>query len=202
MAIEMLRRVGMPKPERVVDSYPYQLSRRHAPARDDRHGALVPAQPADRRRADHGARRDHRGPDPRADARPAGGDGHGDHVHHPQPGRDRRDGRRGVVMYLGKVVERAPCRRDLLRPEASVHRGAAALDPAGWAARSEDALQPIRAWCPTHTTCRRAVPSTPAAPSSCPGMCDDVEPPVVDLGSEPLGALPAVRSGRCRRAAE
>ena len=42
--------------------------RRHAPARHDRHGALLPAQAPDRRRADHGARRHHPGADPRADA--------------------------------------------------------------------------------------------------------------------------------------
>ncbi len=48
-AIDMLAKVGMPQPERTIDRYPYQLSRRYAPARHDRHGALLPAQPADRR---------------------------------------------------------------------------------------------------------------------------------------------------------
>ena len=42
--------------------------RRHAPARHDRHGAVLPAQAPDRRRADHGARRHHPGADPGADA--------------------------------------------------------------------------------------------------------------------------------------
>ena len=46
--------------------------RRHAPARHDRHGAVVQSQGADRRRADHGARRHHPGADPRPDARAAG----------------------------------------------------------------------------------------------------------------------------------
>ena len=39
--------------------------RRHAAARDDRHGARLPAAAPDRRRADDGARRDHPGADPR-----------------------------------------------------------------------------------------------------------------------------------------
>ena len=39
--------------------------RRHAPARHDRDGAVVQSQGADRRRADHGARRDDPGADPR-----------------------------------------------------------------------------------------------------------------------------------------
>ena len=45
--------------------------RRHAPARDDRDGARRPAQGADRRRADHRARRHRAGADPRADPQPA-----------------------------------------------------------------------------------------------------------------------------------
>ena len=40
--------------------------RRHAPARDDRDGAVLPARAADRRRADHRARRHHPGADPRS----------------------------------------------------------------------------------------------------------------------------------------
>src|SRR5215213_5908090 len=44
--------------------------RRHAPARDDRDRARLQSETADRRRADHRARRDHPGADPRPDARP------------------------------------------------------------------------------------------------------------------------------------
>ena len=46
--------------------------RRHAAARDDRHGAGLQPEAADRRRADHRARRHHPGPDPRPAARAAG----------------------------------------------------------------------------------------------------------------------------------
>ena len=48
--------------------------RRHEPARDDRHGARLPAEAPDRGRADDGARRDHPGPDPRPPSRPPEGD--------------------------------------------------------------------------------------------------------------------------------
>ena len=48
--------------------------RRHAPARDDRDGAVVPPRAADRRRADHRARRDDPGADPDADPPAAGRD--------------------------------------------------------------------------------------------------------------------------------
>ena len=81
--IETLRLVGIPKPELRIDAYPVPIERRHAPARHDRHGPRVPSQPADCRRADHGARCDDSGPNPRSDDRIAGGDGHGDDVHHP-----------------------------------------------------------------------------------------------------------------------
>ena len=47
---------------------------RHAAARDDRDGAVVQPEAADRRRADHRARRDDPGADPRSDARIAGDD--------------------------------------------------------------------------------------------------------------------------------
>ena len=45
--------------------YPHRFLRRHAPARDDRDGARLQAEAADRRRADDGARRDRAGADPR-----------------------------------------------------------------------------------------------------------------------------------------
>ena len=50
---------------------PHQLSRRHAAARDDRDGAVLQPDAADRRRADDGARRDDPGADPRAARRAA-----------------------------------------------------------------------------------------------------------------------------------
>ena len=68
---------------------------RAAPAGDDRHGAGLPAGAADRRRADHGARRHDPGPDPEADQGSPGRARHGAADHHPRPGRRRQHGRRG-----------------------------------------------------------------------------------------------------------
>ena len=77
-AVEMLRLVRIPEPERRAQRISAPVLRRHAPARDDRHGAGLQAEAADRRRADHRARRHHPGADPGADARPAEGARHGD----------------------------------------------------------------------------------------------------------------------------
>ena len=76
---------------------------RHEPAGDDRDGDLLQPAPADRRRADHGARRHHPGPDPGPAAQPAEGARHGAGADHPQHGRGERDGaaRRGDVRRPG-----------------------------------------------------------------------------------------------------
>ena len=56
---------------------------RHEPARDDRHGARLQAEAADRRRADDRARRHHPGADPRPAAALKNETGMGAHPHHP-----------------------------------------------------------------------------------------------------------------------
>ena len=61
-------RSSIPEPEQRVDSYPHEFSGGHAAAGDDRDGAGAGAERADRRRANHSARRD----DPGADPLPAG----------------------------------------------------------------------------------------------------------------------------------
>ena len=65
-------KVGIPKPDGARRQLSAPAERRAAPARDDRHRALLRAGHADRRRADHRAGRVHRGPDPGPDARAAG----------------------------------------------------------------------------------------------------------------------------------
>ena len=86
--------VEIPEPERRVRRLSAPAERRHAPARDDRHGAVVPAAAAHRRRADHGARRHHPGADPRPARRPAAAAGHGAAAGHARPRRRRRARRR------------------------------------------------------------------------------------------------------------
>ena len=104
--------------------------RRHAPARHDRHGAVLPAQAPDRRRADHGARRHHPGADPGADAGDEGQVRHVDHADHPCHGRGRRDlpAGDGDVCRQGR---RGGAGRGAVRRSApSLHPGPDPLDPA------------------------------------------------------------------------
>ena len=71
------RRTPAPVPARAVG--------RHAAARHDRGRAHELASPAHLRRADHRARRDDAGRDPRRARRAAGESGHGHAVHHARP---------------------------------------------------------------------------------------------------------------------
>ena len=69
IVLDMLDKVGMPQPSAALRRLPAPALGRHAPARDDRHGAVVQPSAADRRRADDRAGCDRPGADPRADAR-------------------------------------------------------------------------------------------------------------------------------------
>ena len=103
---------------------------RHAPARDDRDGAVLRPEPADRRRADDRARRDDPGADPRGGQTPARGDGRGRDPDHARPRRRRRRGR-PRRRHVRRADRRAGhARRALRRPAAPVHVGAARLDRA------------------------------------------------------------------------
>ena len=109
-AVDLLGLVGIPNPTQRVDDYPAPVLRRHAAARDDRHGADQRSAPADRRRADDGPRRHRAGADPRPAAGSAGRVRIGDHPHHPRPGRRGGDGRRRAGDVRGQVrgVRAAP----------------------------------------------------------------------------------------------
>ena len=94
-AVELMERVGIPRAAERAALLPARVLRRHAPARDDRDGAVVLAQAADRRRADDRARRDDPGADPRRAARAARRDRRRGHPRHPRPRRRRRHRRPG-----------------------------------------------------------------------------------------------------------
>ena len=124
------RRRRDPQPEAAGQRLPASVLGRHAPAGDDRDGALVQPRPPDRRRADDCARRHDPGPDPRADRAAQGRLRLGGRSHHPRHGgrRRRRRPRHGHVRGQGRRARIEA--RPLLRPPAPVHMGAARLDPA------------------------------------------------------------------------
>ena len=68
--LEMLELVRIPEARAAHAPISARAFRRHAPARDDRHGDGLRARSSDRRRADHRARRHRAGADPRDHARP------------------------------------------------------------------------------------------------------------------------------------
>ncbi len=123
-AIQLLREVGLARGDSLMTRYPHQLSRRHAAAGDDRHGAELSAQTADRRRTHHRARRDRAGADPTPAEGSGAGQPDGDDADYPRPGGDRADGRAG-----GGDVCRTNCgtrrhRGSATASSASLHAGA------------------------------------------------------------------------------
>ena len=78
-----------------------------APASDDRHGPVLLAEAADRRRADDGTRRDDSGPNPRGAAPAPRRIGRRDHPRDPRSRRRRRHRRPDRRHVRGRVVEQA-----------------------------------------------------------------------------------------------
>ena len=91
---------------------------RHAPARHDRHGAGLQSQGADRRRADHRARRHHPGADPRPDPRAAARVRHRGDPDHPRSRRGGRDGAAGD-RHVCRPQGRGGGGRRAVRPAAA-----------------------------------------------------------------------------------
>ena len=133
-----------PRRRAAVPRVPAPAVRRHAAAGDDRDGARLPAEAADRRRGHHRARRDHPGADHGAAARAAARAGHGADLHQPRPGPRRVLRRRGGRHVRGQDrragAGQAAVRRRRDRQDA-VHPGAARRDPAPRAGRAHRAAR-------------------------------------------------------------
>ena len=160
-------------PDRRVDDYPAPVLRRDAPARDDRDGADQRPRAADRGRADHGARRDGAGADPRPAPGPAARVQLRGHDHHPRPGRRRRDGRRraGDVRRTRRRVR--PLQGDPHPPRDALHLGAA-LQRAGRQGRHRRAADPdpraTRPACSARPAGARSILAARTA-TRCPATC-------------------------------
>ncbi len=160
-SIELLTLVGIPAP-RTGSAISRIRCRAHEPARDDRHGACLQSETADRRRADHGARRHHPGADPRSPDPVAGRARHGAGADHTTTWAwwPRRRARAGAICR--QKVEEQPVKalfRDPHHPYT-----AALLASLPERARVGERLPSIQAWCPASMTGRKAVSSRRAAP--------------------------------------
>ena len=144
---------------------PAPVQRRHAPARDDRHGAGARAQAAHRRRADDGPRRHDPGAGPRAAPAPRGGPGDGRDPDHPRSGRRGRHDQarqRDVRGLRGRERLHA---RSLCPAAAPLHGWLAALD-AAFGCPARRAPHPYRGVPPTFAAPRSAARLRRAAPGA------------------------------------
>ena len=150
-SLETLRDVELPDPERDDALLPARAVGRHAAARDDRDGDPLPAEPADRRRADDRARRHDRRADPAAPPlAPAGA--RASRVffisHDLDLVGDFCDRDRGPVRRPRRR-DRATPRELLRRAAASRTRGRCSRRCRGHAAAGRRRCRPCRERCPT-----------------------------------------------------
>ena len=150
--VELLSKVGIPRRQGAPQRLSVPVLGRDAPARDDRHRAVVRPEAHPCRRADDRTRRHDPGPDPRADREALGRVRDGRADDHPRPRHrrrhvrprqrhvcrpDRRDGdrRRAVreaadAVLLGSARLAAAARRRPRREAADDRGDAAGADPA------------------------------------------------------------------------
>ena len=178
-ALELLDLVGIPSPASARRVSAPAVGR-HAPARDDRHGAGLRAAAADRRRADHRARRDGAGADPASCCANWQRDRHCAALHHPRPRRGGRDLRPHARHVCRRGGRGRAGRRRAAASAASLHLGAAAFAAAfGDVAASRWCR--FRAACPRRRRCPPAAASSRAAnmrrpPAKRPSCCPTGQP--------------------------
>ena len=148
-------------------------------------------QPADRRRADHRARRHHAGADPRSDARAEGRERRRDHPDHPRSRRGRRSLRRG----RGDV-----CRRDR-RARAgrrAVRQRRSIPTPSACSARSRGSTAAPRIWRPSRAWCRtwRSPPAGCRFAARCPFVHRRLHRRAAAAGDASVPATARAASGR------
>ena len=156
--------------------------RRPAPAHRHRDGAGLRARPADRRRADHRARRHDPEADPRPDRRPGGRARHGADPDLARPRRDRAERANDAGDVRRQRGRERPDRERCSRAaRPSLHAGPVRARPRAWRAARARGSRPSTAPCPSWSTCRPAARSPAAALHD--RRCRATPPAAVDVGA-------------------
>jgi len=183
MAVEMLRRVKMPEPERIFDSYPHQLSggmRQRAMiamALALRPSLLIADEPTTALDVTTEAQilallRDLQREFGMAIM----------YITH-NLGVVAEMVEEAIVMYLGKVVERAPVRNLFYDPKHPYMMALLQSIPK-LGRKSRARLQAISGMVPSPFAVPPGCPFHPRCPKFMPGVCEVSEPPVTDFGGE------------------
>ena len=181
--VDMLRAGADPQSPAPRARLSAPVLRRHAPARDDRHGALVQPQAPDRRRAHHRARRDHPGADPGASGRSQVALRHGHHADHPCHGRGRGDG-----AARGGDVCRQGDRGGLRSSSSSASRGTPTRRVSSARSRASTGRRPTRrGWRPSPGVVPSLLepgarlPLRAALPPFAAAICREAMPPLREI---------------------
>ena len=186
-AIELLELVGIPSAAATRQRLSAPVQRRHAPARDDRDGAQLRAEPAHRGRADDRARRHDPGPDPGAAPPPPDRARDGRPAHHPRP-RAWWPGfaDRLAVMYAGRArrARARPRRSSPTRPTPTP--SACCARCRAWTGRARRALTPIEGSPPDLASRPRGLPVRATLRLAARPAAGPTHPPLELAGGERL----------------